>query len=454
MMVTSVNKYFRTTTSPAPLAVFRLLFGSLIFLSVIRFWAKGWIEELYIQPAYFFSYFGFEFVKPIGEYTYLIFIICALSALGVAAGLFYRFSIIALFISFTYIELMDKSTYLNHYYFVSMICLLLIFLPAHVSFSLDALRKKSLQTTQVPAWCVDSIKIFVAMLYIFAGLAKVNSDWLLHAQPLRIWLPAKNDLPLIGSLFNYPWVAYCFSWIGCLYDLSVPFLLFNSSTRIFAYGAVIGFHVLTAILFPIGMFPFIMIATALIFFPPAFHEKIIHFIHRLTAAKPVLKENLQPYSLKSINQKLLLTFLAMFFFFQLVFPFRYAFYPDELFWTEEGYRFSWRVMLMEKAGAAQFIVRDDTGKSILVDNSTFLTPLQEKMMATQPDMILQYAHILRDYYAQHGFNNPSVYADTYVTLNGRFGKPLVDPSVDLAKERDSFKHKSWILPFGHEIYGF
>jgi hypothetical protein len=111
-------------------------------------------------------------------------------------------------------------------------------------------------------------------------------------------------------------------------------------------------------------------------------------------------------------------------------------------------------MLMEKAGNAQFIVKDNNGKSAMVDNSVFLTPLQEKMMSTQPDMILQYAHILRDYYSKQGFKNPGIYADTYVVLNGRLGKPLIDPNVDLAKEQDSFEHKSWILPFENEIKGF
>ena len=75
-------------------------------------------------------------------------------------------------------------------------------------------------------------------------------------------------------------------------------------------------------------------------------------------------------------------------------------------------------------------------------------------MSTQPDMIVQYAHILRDYYAQKGFVSPQVYVDSYVTLNGRLGKPLISPTTDLAKEKDSFKHKSWILPFNETIKGF
>jgi hypothetical protein len=449
-----MNVYFQKSTSAAPLAVFRIVFGLLLFASIIRFWSKGWIEELYIKPTYFFSFYNFEFVKPLGNYTYIAFAICALSALMVAIGLFYRFSIITLFCSFTYIELIDKSTYLNHYYFISMVCMLMIFLPAHAYFSIDAFKNKQLNSDRVPQWTIDSIKLFVCIIYFFAGLAKINSDWLLEALPLRIWLPAKNDLPIIGKIFNHLWVAYLFSWIGCFYDLFIPFLLLRKSTRVMAYFAVVIFHLLTAILFPIGMFPYIMIATALIFFSAEFHEKIIT---KIAAWINVSKEFLKPakeYAYNNLASRFLISVFSIFFLIQVALPFRYLLYPGELFWTEEGYRFSWRVMLMEKAGSAEFIVKDKKGNQVVVENAKFLTPLQEKMMSVQPDMLLQYAHFLRDHYTSRGFTSPEVYVDSYVSLNGRLGKPLVDPRTDLAQQKESFGHKPWILTFNDEIKGF
>ena len=108
---------------------------------------------------------------------------------------------------------------------------------------------------------------------------------------------------------------------------------------------------------------------------------------------------------------------------------------------------------MEKAGHAEFIVRDVNGYYENVNNGDFLTPLQEKMMAAQPDMLLQYAHILEEHYRKKGFVSPQVYVDSYVTLNGRIGRPMVDPTTDLAKLRDNLQHKYWILPFNDEIKG-
>ncbi|PLK44952.1 HTTM domain-containing protein [Emticicia sp. TH156] len=446
-----LKKYFQQKISAAPLAVFRMGLGIMLLGSIIRFWSKGWIEDLYIQPQYFFSFYGFEYIRPLGNYTYFLFLVCGLCALFVALGLLYRAAVIGLSLSFTYIELMDKSTYLNHYYFISLVCFLMIFLPAHVCFSIDAYRNRQLAARYIPQWCVDALKLMITVLYLYAGLAKVNSDWLLHAQPLKIWLPARNDMPIIGHLFNKGWIPYAFSWFGCLYDLSIPFLLWGKATRWLAYTAVIVFHVLTALMFPIGMFPHIMIVAALLFFSPHFHEAIIGRISRwLKISSDLTLGNKKFYEAPSF----ILPVFAVFFIGQLVFPFRYLLYPDELFWTEQGYRFSWRVMLMEKAGYAQFTIKDASGKQMVVNNHDFLSPLQEKMMSTQPDMLLQYAHLLRDYYTLHGFESPQVYVDSYVSLNGRLGKPLVSPATDLAREQDSFQPKLWILPFNDTIKGF
>ena len=105
--------YLNRTTEAAPLATFRILFGTIMFVSLVRFVSKGWVKTLYIEPKFFFSYYGLEWIKPLGNFTYLIFLVCALSCVLITIGYRYRIAIILFFISFTYIELMDKTTYLN-----------------------------------------------------------------------------------------------------------------------------------------------------------------------------------------------------------------------------------------------------------------------------------------------------------------------------------------------------
>ena len=455
-MALNLKTYLSKTTDVSPLIIFRIGFGLMMAYGMIRFWLKGWIETLYIQPNFHFSYYGFEWIKPLGSYTYILFVICGLAAILIALGFKYRIAIIIFFLSFTYIELMDKTTYLNHYYFISMMSFLMIFLPLNASFSIDAyLEKKSYKL--IPNWTIDAIKIMLTIVYVYAGLAKINSDWLVEAMPLKIWLPSKYDLPLIGeNLMQQNWFHHAMSWSGMFYDLLIPFLLLYKRTRIFAFILVVFFHVFTRVLFPIGMFPYVMIISTLIFFDSNFHKKIISIlritIHRVLKLKDELIIN-EVYPLS--NRKISLTIVFLFLSVQLLFPFRYLTYPGELFWTEEGYRFSWRVMLIEKMGYTNFkIVDAETNNYFYVDNQDFLTPLQEKQMSFQPDFILEYAHYLGDHFKNQGHRNIGIYAESFVSLNGRSNQQFIDPEVDLLLEKESFKHKHWIKPFKDEIKGF
>ncbi|MFT6638709.1 MAG: hypothetical protein ACJAYP_001295 [Flavobacterium sp.] len=457
MLNKTIHNYINRTSQASTLAFFRLAFGLMMLFSIVRFVSYGWVDKFYIQPKFHFTYFGFDWVKPLGDFTYVLFFICGLSAFMVAIGYKYKVSIILFFLSFTYIELMDKTTYLNHYYFISIVSFLLIFLPANATFSFDAYKNEKYRFKEVPKWTVDVLKLMLAIVYFYAGLAKLNSDWLFDAMPLKIWLPNQSNIPLIGNLLHENWVQYAFCWAGALYDLVIPFLLFNKKTRKFAFLLVVVFHILTKVLFPIGIFPYVMIISSLIFFDASFHNKVLTFISKIFNIKASVFNTSTIYKIdfSSRINALKISFLAFFMAFQLAFPFRYLLYPDELFWTEEGFRFSWRVMLMEKAGYTQFYITDSkTNQKIFVDNSKFLTSFQEKQMSFQPDFILQYAHFLHDYYQKTGYNDPKVTVDSYVALNGRLSKRYIDPKVDLAKEYESFQHKTWILPFNDEIKGF
>ena len=449
-----LEKYMEKSTEAAPLAVFRIFFGVMMFFSIVRFWANGWISTLYIEPEFHFSYYGFEWVKPMGAFTYVLFAVCGLSAIAVSVGYKYRIAIVAFFLSFTYIELMDKTTYLNHYYFISCLAFLMIFLPAERYFSVDAKHNPEKASFYVPQWTIDTIKVLLSMVYLYAGLAKLNSDWLLKAMPLKIWLPSKYDIPFLGDLLQQEWVHYAFSWGGAAYDLAIPFLLWNKRTRWFGFALVVVFHVLTRVLFPIGMFPFIMIVSALIFFNAGFHHKVLSFVSWMfRISKDIWDAEINTVKVTS-SRSFQFYIIAGFLVFQLLFPWRYILYPGELFWTEEGYRFSWRVMLMEKAGYAQFKIRDgETGKQFLVNNSDFLNPFQEKQMSFQPDFIVEYAHFLGEHFSSQGHENLEVYVESYVALNGRLSRPYINPEVNLLEVEDTFAPKDWILPFNDTIKG-
>lgn len=433
-----------------PLAVFRILFGLLLFFSTARFIANGWVYDLYVVPKFYFKYYGFEWVTvPSEQWVYLLFGLMLLASIGIVLGAFYKISAFGFALIFTYIELFDQTNYLNHYYFVSLMSFLLAMLPAHKALSIDAAFGITSKIDKVPYYTIFVLQLQLGILYFFAGVAKLNYDWLIEAKPLIIWLKPFENWPVFGSILTKDWVAYAFSWFGAIYDLSIAFFLWNSRTRFVAYFAVVAFHILTWLLFPIGVFPFVMIVSTTIFFSEKWHKKVATFIIKLFSKNANLFSG-GPKTSPLPTNKILNVILVVFFTIQLLLPFRYLLYPGKLFWTEQGYRFSWRVMLMEKSGTIFFTVKDPiSGKTGEYNANDILTPQQYKMMATQPDLILQFAHFIANEYKAQGYDSIQVFADSYVSLNGSGSKTFVNPKVNLAAVQRSLKPIEYLMPYAN-----
>ena len=444
-------------TNISPLIVFRIIFGLMMFGSTLRFVLKGWITEFYINPKYHFTYYNFDWIKPLeNNGMYLLFAFLLLSTIFITLGLFYRFSIISYFLIFTYVELIDKTYYLNHYYFISLISFLLIFLPLNRSFSFDCYFGICKREKTVPSWTLNLLKLQIGIVYFFAGISKLNYHWLIEAQPLINWLKHLSDFPIIGEFFLEDYTAFIFSWFGALFDLSIFFILINNRLRIYGYIMVVIFHVMTSLMFPIGVFPLVMMGSTLIFFSESFHTSIINFLSRFTKKLPTKPTSsfILDKRLKPVYKLVFITFFLI----QFIMPIRYCFYPGELFWTEQGYRFSWRVMLIEKVGYAQFYIHEPKeDRKMLIENRFFLTPQQEKMMATQPDMILQYSHYLSEVFKDSVIEemngeiielgeNPKVTANVKVSLFNKGSRAFIDNKINLTELKRGFANKTWILP--------
>ncbi len=429
------------------------MFGLLGLIVVVRFAAHGWISRIYLEPAHHLSYYGFGWVQAWpGWGIYLHFALLGLASLGVATGYRYRLSITAFFGLFTYIELIDRTTYLNHYYLVSLLSFIMIWLPMGRAWALDS--KKGLGSSvapEIPRAVLWLLMAQVGLVYFFAGVAKLNPDWLFQAQPLRIWLYNSADIPFLGPFLREAWVAYAFSWGGMIFDLTIAGWLLWSRSRPFAYGMLVVFHAATALLFPsIGMFPWIMIAVALIFFGPDWPRRAICNVRNTLGPtrrsnsdipKPNRERRHITWQTKSVVL-LGVVFLAI----QIALPLRHFAYPGNVHWAEEGYLFSWRVMLTEKKGHVLFRVRAlGESREWLVYPDAYLTPGQVERMSYQPDLILATAHIIRDDWVSRGYSPVQVYSDAYASWNGRPAARLIDPSMDLAEVGRVLGPRDWVL---------
>jgi len=450
----------RLLTAPvdmASLAVFRCLFGLMMTAAMVRFLARGWVTQFYIEPAFHFTYPGFSWVTPWpGHGMYAHFVILSLLGLGMALGFYYRICTLLFFLGFTYVELLDQTAYLNHYYLISLMSGLMLFLPANRLWSVDAWRKPSIRQATAPAWTLNLLRFQVGVVYFFAGLAKVNADWLLRAEPLRLWLSAKSCLPVVGSWLNEVWVAYAASWFGALFDLGIVFFLLHPRTRRAAYVLLLGFHAATGLLFNIGMFPWIMVVGATLFFPADWPRRwllkrvgLLSLIYRgpprvgqATDERAKAPCPTPPLS-NGKTSGWIWVLLGLYVTVQLLLPLRSYFYADPPAWTGMGFNCAWRVMIAEKTGCVDFYtLNPTTGRRERLAGKDCLTPRQEMMMAQDPDLIRAFARRLSSELQTPGGATAPIYAESFATMNGRPSQRLIDPAVNLAGRLSS----GWILP--------
>ncbi|MDF2694205.1 MAG: gamma-glutamyl carboxylase [Labilithrix sp.] len=436
------------------LAAFRVLFGLALAVSMERFIAYGWVDSLLVGPRFRFHYWGFGWVEPLSRGSmYTLFWILAGLALAMAAGLAYRVTAPLFAAGLTYIQLVDVSTYLNHYYLAGLLAWLLAVSPANRVWSVDAWlrtrwRGSASPKTIAKAWLV-LFRVQIGAVYFFAGLAKAQSDWLLHGQPLGIWLGASTAIPVLGKLFTIDGVPLAMSWFGFLFDTTVVLWLSWRRTRPWAYAVVLVFHVFTRLLFDIGMFPIIMSVSALVFFDPSWPRALAARIRARRDEQRALVTHSTPASQRHrVLLRAALALGALYCAIQLLAPLRCHLYGGNVLWHEQGMRFSWRVMVRAKGGATTFLVRQkETGRVFHVSPRDYLTAFQENEMSSQPDLVLQLAHHIQRDFEARDLGPVEVRVESKVSLNGRRGALLIDPDVDLTTVVDSaLGGASWILP--------
>ena len=426
----------------ATVAVFRIAFGALLLWQALEFLVEGRLERYFVAPLLHFAYPGFEWVRPLPE-TGLraVFWLMAASAVGVALGWRYRLCASALFLTHTYQFLVDSAFYNNHDYLIALLALLLVAVPANATAAVDA-RRLAGRAGTVPLWSLWLLRFQILVPYTFGGLAKLDADWLIRAQPMRIWLTQPIPDGWRVPAFRHEWAAYFFSWSGLFIDLlAAPALLWRP-TRPYAIAVLASFHVLNSQLFEIGVFPWLMLGALALFGDPSWPRRV-----GLLPRKPGDRRPAPPAA--GPARPALLAALAVFVLLQVVLPVRHLLYPGDVDWTEEGHRFAWRMKLRDKRGDVEFLGVDrTTGRTHRLDQpEALLTPRQYAMMVHDPDMMRQFARWLSGELRQRGKGDFEIHVVTSLSLNGLPPRPLVDPGVDLASvPGPRWARAEWIQP--------
>jgi hypothetical protein len=202
---------------------------------------------------------------------------------------------------------------------------------------------------------------------------------------------------------------------------------------------MLAFHLINAYLLHIGVFPWMMIALTTIFLNPDWPRRLVRTVAAQNGRLRKTAGTTVPLSRTAFVA------ITVWVISQCVWPARSHLYPGNVLWTEEAQSFSWRMMLREKRGETRMLVETERGIDT-VSLSQLLRPWQVQPVATRPYLTLQLAHFLADHYRRNGYREVRVFADAWMSLNGREPQRMIDPDVDLASQPRTFLPATWILP--------
>ena len=429
-------KIFFKAIDNSPLIVFRIFFGFLVACESFGAILTGWVKRVLIDPQVTFSFIGFEWLKPLpGFGMYFYFIAMGVFGLAIMLGYRYRIAIISYTILWAGAYFMQKTAYNNHYYLLLLISFLMIFLPSNSYASLDVRQNRIKEENTMPYWISLLFIIQVAIVYVFASIAKFYPDWL-DGTFTRNLLADSTNVITLKKLFLQKWFYLFIAYMGIIFDLLIVPLLLFKKTRMLALLASLTFHLFNAIFLEIGIFPFFALTFVLFFYEPETIRSV--FLRKKTSIET--ENGHSNYYGKKIVYFLIIPYLII----QLLLPLRHHFIEGDVLWTEEGHRLSWRMMLRERNGFIHIRIKDlKTGEESLYDYRKNLTDKQIQNLATKPDFIWQYCQYIKKEFKGKEI---AIFIDCKNSINRKEYKTLIDPKFDMAKAKwDYFRHNEWLL---------
>lgn len=423
----------------SPLIIFRIFFGILIACECFGALLTGWVEKNLVAPRYTFPFIDFQWLEALsGPGLYFYFFVMGLLGICVALGYKYRFSIISFTLLWTGAYLMQKTAYNNHYYLLVLISLFMCFCPADKNYSVYAKNNPEGKTDSMYGYVKWIIVVQLFIVYVYASAAKLYGDWLDFGM-IELLMRSRANYPIIGTLLQQHWAHQIIGTFGILFDLLIiPALLWKPSRKL-AFVLSIFFHLFNSIVFQIGIFPYLSLAFSVFFF-------------EAETIRSIFFKTKKPYTANKLDipryKNGILVVLGIYFLIQILLPVRHYVIHDNVLWTEEGHRLSWRMMLRSRAGKGVFtVVNKRTGEETTIKPDEYLNKGQMRKVFAYPDFSWQFAHYLKEEYAKNGENVSVFLEQSKISINGRPYTPFIDSKTDLANTPWlTFKHHDWILP--------
>ncbi len=415
---------------PATLGLLRIVFG-IVMLHEFRKLRPYVVDQLSHAP-FTLTYDFFHWIPNVGpDAMSLVFDVGTVAAIALTVGAATRVAALVAFTCFTYVFLLDRGHYNNHFYLFSLFGFWLSVVDCGKWCSLDRLVGRVREPRDaVPRWQLLVFQWHIWIVYFYGGLAKLNPDWL-AGFPMKIWLPQRAYYAWVGPFLATDAAAYLMSYLGIAFDILVGFALFSRRWRWWALLPIAVFNLSNHFLWTIGAFPWFMLAATGLFFDPDWPQRLWS---RVTGQSTVPAA--APSGHSTHPSAVLITSLTLYFAVQLLLPFRHLLYPGDPAWHGQGSLFAWRMMLHDRFDAVRIRVAVP-GKGTIgyIELSEYVLPRQFQKMGWQPKTFHRLALFLAEEMSRNaGIEDASIYVQALKSVNGRPYQPLIDPNVDLAHE--------------------
>ncbi len=419
-----------TLQEPIPsisISLFRVIYASILLIQTYYFLNSGFIQNNIISPIV-----SFPFISGLEPTNTMILMVLGYLMLIANLGMLYnkisRISTFIFFLCFTYFWLLDKGYFNNHYYFISLMCLLLSIVEKQPSF---------FQNIHIPRISLFSLQAMVFIVYFIAGINKLNTYWLIDFQPMKHILELKAEITN-NPVFKKETIIMLACYFGLLFDLFIGFLLFWKKSRAFAFILALTFHLSNHYLFSdvgeIGVFPFIMIASLILFINPQSLNQILKLD----------KKQKRIFNTYPLIRNFIFSFLII----QLLLPFRHLLFQGYVDYNGIGQRFAWRMKIMYKESDINyFIINKITQEKYSVNIKPMLTHRQYNNLKYFPDLIVPLAKkIKKEANEKFDIKNAKITCEYKIRFMGGAEQLLFSPELDLTKIKPNTLSNKWLWP--------
>lgn len=433
----------------ASFAVFRMAIGLMLFYDAerkgLRFFAPN------AERDFSFRYEYFHWLPEDAAWAYPLQLVWLTLSVMIAAGLFYRLSCILVTVLLVYGFLLGQEYYLNHYYLLIIVTTMMCVIPMHRTWSVDAvLFPWPTEQGTMRRLNLTMMKAQVEIVLIYAGLVKLNWDWL-RMEPIRSWLVERSDAVWYGVI----WQTEAGLVLGSfgpvvLHLVGAPLLLWRR-TRLPVFVLYVVFHVTNHFIFSIGIFPWMTIALTTLFFAPDWPRV---FLRRagfpgLAAVQQAGSEPPTPLTI-TLGARCLSVFALLWLNSQALLPLRHFLIEGQARWTDEGHRFSWRMKLLDRMATdpVMMVYLPGRGEIRMPNDTSRLSERQRRKYRRDAGMLRRYAIQLADSYRTPDDPDEEIRVHVWVMkgVNNRRLHPFIDPAVDLVTARYRFfGHDDWVV---------